>query len=99
MLLRLKRVCIFVLYVNDYEQLKMFTTTVIDIDLFVLCISVSPLRSSNNEPKSAPPVGSSSKLSPFQQNFHTDHSHAIIYRPDSPVIKVSYHLCCSDHQL
>ncbi|XP_060557951.1 5'-AMP-activated protein kinase subunit gamma-like [Ruditapes philippinarum] len=41
---------------------------------------VSPLRSSSlsNEPKSAPPLPS--RLSPFQN----DHSHAIIYRPESP---------------
>ncbi|KAH3716593.1 hypothetical protein DPMN_059317 [Dreissena polymorpha] len=44
---------------------------------------VSPLRSASisNEPKSAP--ANASKLSPFQ-NFQNDHSHAIIYRPDSP---------------
>ncbi|XP_052804303.1 5'-AMP-activated protein kinase subunit gamma-2-like isoform X3 [Mya arenaria] len=44
---------------------------------------VSPLRSASlsNEPKSAPAQGS--KLSPFQ-NFQNDHSHAIIYRPESP---------------
>ncbi|XP_053373838.1 5'-AMP-activated protein kinase subunit gamma-2-like isoform X10 [Mercenaria mercenaria] len=41
---------------------------------------MSPLRSSSlsNEPKSAPPL--QSRLSPFQN----DHSHAIIYRPESP---------------
>ncbi|WAQ94582.1 AAKG2-like protein [Mya arenaria] len=45
--------------------------------------TVSPLRSASlsNEPKSAPAQGS--KLSPFQ-NFQNDHSHAIIYRPESP---------------
>lgn len=44
---------------------------------------LSPLRSSTNEPKSAPAVGGGTKLSPFS-GFQNDHSHAIIWRPESP---------------